>query len=81
VRWRFTELDIADRAGHITHADTLRSLIGRGRPRFSGRTDRIADMAKEFRKLTRQRLVILGDPGMGKTTLAVLLLRELLEYG
>lgn len=80
VRWRFTELDIVDRAEHIARPDLLRSLIGRGRPRFNGRTDRIGEMATEFRKLTRRWLVIIGEPGMGKTTLAVLLLRELLEH-
>ncbi len=36
-------------------------------------------MASEFRNLARRRLVILGAPGMGKTTLAVLLMRRLLE--
>jgi hypothetical protein len=41
VRWRFTELDVVDRAEHIARPDLLRSLIGRGRPRFTGRTDRI----------------------------------------
>jgi GTPase SAR1 family protein len=79
VRWRFTELDVVDRAEHIARPDLLRSLIGRGRPRFTGRTDRIGEIATEFRKLARRRLVILGDPGTGKTTLALLLLRELLR--
>ena len=80
VRWRFTELEVVDRAEHIARQDLLRSLIGRGRPRFTGRTDRIGEVAKEFRKLTRRRLVILGDPGTGKTTLALLLLRELIQH-
>src|SRR5918992_110480 len=79
VRWRFTELDVVDHTEHITRSAPLRSLISRGRPRFSGRTDRIGELTNEFRDLARRRLVILGEPGMGKTTLAVLLLRELLE--
>jgi hypothetical protein len=80
VRWRFTELEVVDRTEHIARQDLLRSLIGRGRLRFTGRTDRIGEMVKEFRKLTRRRLVILGDPGTGKTTLALLLLRELIQH-
>lgn len=66
VRWRRTELDVVDRPHK--------------RPRLSGRTDRVAELAAEFRGLARRRLVILGAPGTGKTTLALLLLRELLEH-
>lgn len=80
VRWHFTELDVADRAEHIVRTNPLRSLFRRGGPRLTGRTDRIGDMATEFRRLTRRRLVIAGEPGMGKTTLAVLLVRELLDH-
>ncbi|MCS7482946.1 NACHT domain-containing protein [Umezawaea endophytica] len=78
VRWRLTELDTSGPAGHVARPRPLRYLIGRGVPRFEGRTDRVDDMATAFRRLPARRLVILGDPGMGKTTLAVLLLRELL---
>jgi hypothetical protein len=80
VRWHFTELHVVDRAEHIVKTNPLRSLLRRGRPRFTGRTDRIGDMATELRRLTRRRLVIVGEPGMGKTTLAVLLIRELLDH-
>jgi hypothetical protein len=50
-----------------------------GARRLVGRADDPGDLARWFRGLERQRLVIVGDPGMGKTTLAVLLLLELLR--
>jgi hypothetical protein len=73
VRWHMTDLDVIDHAVHISGR--------RGKAVFSGRSDRISDLAASFLSLTRRRLVIIGDAGMGKTTLAVLLLRELLERG
>lgn len=79
VRWRLTELPVMDLRDHVFRPNLLRTLRGRGRRRFAGRTDRIAELAEEFRQLPRRRLVILGGPGMGKTTLAVLLLRELIR--
>jgi hypothetical protein len=77
VRWRLTQLPVMDLDDHVLRPGRLRTL--RGRRRFTGRTDRIDELAAEFRRLPRRRLVILGGPGMGKTTLAVLLLRELLR--
>lgn len=77
VRWRLTELPVMDLRDHVFRPNLLRTL--RGRRRFTGRMDRIAELAEAFRRLPRQRLVILGGPGMGKTTLAVLLLRELIR--
>lgn len=38
----------------------------------------VTTLAREFRAMRRHRLVILGGPGTGKTTLAVQLVRELL---
>jgi hypothetical protein len=80
VRWRLTELDAAERAEHSTRPKLLRYLAGEGITRFEGRSDLISEIVALFRRLQRRRLVILGDPGMGKTTLAVLLLRDLLEH-
>jgi NACHT domain len=67
VIWRLTEHDdLMDRSSHISS----------GVLAFSGRSDRISGLANEFRRLRRRRLVILGAPGAGKTTLAVQMLLE-----
>ncbi|SDK79026.1 NACHT domain-containing protein [Nonomuraea jiangxiensis] len=54
-------------------------IIARGTVAFPGLEVHIADMARNFRALRCRRLVILGGPGTGKTTLAVQLLLELLD--
>ncbi|WP_205648272.1 NACHT domain-containing protein [Actinomadura rubteroloni] len=72
VRWRLTGLPVMDRA-----AAGGRRFLSAG-PRLTVRSDRVDDLVRAFRDLPRRRLVVLGDPGMGKTTLAVLLLRGLL---
>ena len=46
---------------------------------FDGTSDRIDELTEQFLTLSRRRLVILGGPGSGKTTLAVQLLLRLLE--
>ena len=79
VRWRLTELPVMDLHDHVFRPNSLRALLGRGRHRLSVRSDRIGELAEEFRQLPRRRLVLLGGPGMGKTTLAILLLHELLR--
>ncbi len=79
VRWNLTELPVTRTNDVPARTGGLLALLKRGQPRFSGRTDRIEAMVEQFRRLPRQRLVILGSAGMGKTTLAVLLVRELLR--
>ncbi|MDX6741332.1 NACHT domain-containing protein [Actinocorallia sp. A-T 12471] len=69
VRWRLTGLPVMD---HAT------SVAADGVPVWDGTSDRIGELAERFRGLRRRRLVVLGEPGMGKTTLAVQLVRELL---
>ncbi|MEU7856224.1 NACHT domain-containing protein [Nonomuraea sp. NPDC049141] len=46
---------------------------------FTGRANDIVALADAFRGLTRRRLVIVGGAGMGKTTLAIQLLLQLLS--
>lgn len=77
VHWRFTELPVVDYPELIFAPERLAS----GEVNLSFGTDSagIGALAAEFRKLVRRRLVILGDAGMGKTTLAMLLMRELLK--
>ncbi|MEU8144896.1 hypothetical protein [Nonomuraea sp. NPDC048901] len=54
------------------------SLIAEDAGALTNRGDRIAMLADAFRKLRCKRLVILGDQGAGKTTLALQLLAELM---
>ncbi|GLX00245.1 NACHT domain-containing protein [Microtetraspora sp. NBRC 16547] len=70
VPWRSTE--------HAELMDHPR-LIAKGALSFPSLSDHIANMAKDFRALRCRRLVIIGGPGTGKTTLAVQLLMELLR--
>lgn len=68
--WRSTERrELAD------HPE----IIAKGTVAFPGSDVDIADMARNFRALHRRRLVILGGPGTGKTTLAMQLMLELLD--
>ncbi|MDT9682653.1 NACHT domain-containing protein [Streptomyces sp. TRM76323] len=66
VRWRSDQTETGD---HLR-------LVGRA---VSGRSDDVPGFAAAFRALPRHRLILLGEPGAGKTTLAVLLVRELLR--
>jgi hypothetical protein len=70
LAWHSTERrELADRP----------EIIAKGKVAFPGSQVHIADMVRNFRALRCRRLVILGGPGTGKTTLAVQLVLELLR--
>lgn len=69
VCWRLSDPAVMDHDEHIAST----------RLRCAGRSDRIPALTDQFRTLRRRRLVIIGSPGSGKTTLAVQLLLQLLE--
>jgi predicted NACHT family NTPase len=69
VRWRLSDPALMDHDDHIA-SDPLR---------IAARSDRITALTDQFRRLRRRRLVIIGSPGSGKTTLAVQQLLQLLE--
>ena len=67
VRWR----------GHQGDWGDYERVVG---ATLCGSSDDMVAFARGFRALPHRRLVILGGPGAGKTTLALLLVRELLEH-
>ncbi|MGW4967599.1 NACHT domain-containing protein [Nonomuraea sp. NPDC004186] len=69
VRWRLTDdLRLMDHPANLTPASLP----------LTASSDDVSALAGRLRAMRRQRLVILGGPGTGKTTLAVQLLLELL---
>ncbi|MDQ3886462.1 MAG: NACHT domain-containing protein, partial [Actinomycetota bacterium] len=68
VRWTLSDDALMDHEEHIAPAPVV----------FTGCSDRTPELVGEFRKLHRRRLVIVGGPGTGKTTLAVQLVLQLL---
>ncbi|MBQ6644720.1 MAG: NACHT domain-containing protein [Saccharopolyspora sp.] len=66
VSWHAVDGDLADHARNT------------GAP-ISGSSDRISTLVRAFRETPERRLVLLGDGGSGKTTLALLLLLGLLK--
>ncbi|MEV6303195.1 PQQ-binding-like beta-propeller repeat protein [Actinoplanes sp. NPDC051861] len=82
VQWATTELKVADPPTRVTRADGSSTRIGR----FTLKGGLIADadraaeaLTADFRSLPNGRLVILGEPGAGKSVLALLLALGLLD--
>lgn len=67
VLWRLRDADLVPMAGERTPV------------RFEGTSREIAGLVAQFKALPAKRLLILGGPGSGKTTLAIQLLLELLR--
>lgn len=74
VHWRQGRGAVTDAPANAGRNPWVRFRSGR----FRGGTERVPELALWFTRLPRRRLVILGPVGMGKTTLAILLVRELL---
>ncbi|WP_370024297.1 NACHT domain-containing NTPase [Planotetraspora sp. GP83] len=72
VGWRLT----ADERVMDHRENVSRDLLG---PVWEGSADHVKGLAAQFLDLPRRRLVICGDSGMGKTTLAVQLILELID--
>jgi hypothetical protein len=70
VIWRMTERPVTDLSAGRAAAE----MLG-----VAGDAGDTAEMARRFWALERRRLVIIGDRGMGKTTLAILLVLEILK--
>jgi NACHT domain len=68
VQWRLTKHAMIDCHRAISADDSA----------FTGRSDQISSLTEQFRRLLPRRLIILGAPGSGKTTLAVQLLLKLI---
>ncbi|MBV8993825.1 MAG: NACHT domain-containing protein [Pseudonocardiales bacterium] len=69
VHWRLSDSAMMD------HDDR----IGPVPQEFDWRSDQMPALMDTFRRLSRRRLVIIGGPGSGKTTLAVQLVLQLLK--
>ena len=77
LSWSATRRPVADRPETIAGSDLGGPPV---RLRLDGRLSRsTAELATRFLQLPSQRLVILGEPGAGKSVLAILLTLGLLE--
>jgi hypothetical protein len=70
VRWKAADPRLADHAEVIANGRPMR----RG-PKHTGRLEKVVD---EFMRLPRRRLVVIGEPGAGKTGVLLLLVLGLL---
>jgi hypothetical protein len=69
VRWRADDATIMDHPERIGPLATA----------FNGQADQVGSIVADFRALPQSRLLIVGGPGTGKTSLAILMAVEMLR--
>ncbi|MFI2372112.1 hypothetical protein [Streptomyces sp. NPDC018833] len=80
VAWSATERPVADSPDSITGTTGARILRLSLSGRLDGRFDEcVSQLAHAYRQVPSGRLVILGEPGAGKTVLAIMLTLGLLD--
>ncbi|MFG2819268.1 NACHT domain-containing protein [Kitasatospora sp. NPDC048365] len=82
VRWDLvTDVSVAAGTGGDGASGDARGAVSFGPVVWSGSGDRPAELTDRFLRLPRQRLVVTGGPGAGKSTLAIQVVRRLSAAG
>lgn len=76
MQWR-REHDLSDKS-HTIDPETVPGDLDYA-PDWSASSDAIEELTRRFQKTKRKRMVLVGDAGAGKTTLAIQIMLHLLE--